>query len=154
MAMAAKAALGAEKLDAVADRGYFSGEEILECENAGITIEPLVGCERGDCLRDAACVEWCRGTDLCGGLHGFSQALDAAEPTAHIQWGYAVIFATTISAARFYFPKPTQADNSSLQFSNCSKHSRLLPRKQRRGTTVKIGTTITLEAFSKETLPV
>jgi hypothetical protein len=38
MAMAAKAALGAEKLDAVADRGYFSGEEILECENAGITV--------------------------------------------------------------------------------------------------------------------
>jgi transposase len=38
MAMAAKAALGVETLDAVADRGYFSGEEILECENAGITV--------------------------------------------------------------------------------------------------------------------
>jgi transposase len=38
MGMAAKAALGAEKLDAVADRGYFSGEEILQCENAGITV--------------------------------------------------------------------------------------------------------------------
>ncbi len=25
-------------LDAVADRGYFSSEEILECENAGITV--------------------------------------------------------------------------------------------------------------------
>src|SRR6185312_15496394 len=35
MAMAAKAALGVEKLDAVADRGYFSGEEILACDNAG-----------------------------------------------------------------------------------------------------------------------
>ncbi len=30
--------MGVETLDAVADRGYFSGEEILECENAGITV--------------------------------------------------------------------------------------------------------------------
>ena len=27
-----------ENLDAVADRGYFSSEEILACENAGITV--------------------------------------------------------------------------------------------------------------------
>lgn len=38
MAKAAKAALGVEKLDAVADRGYFSGEEILACDNAGVTV--------------------------------------------------------------------------------------------------------------------
>src|SRR5262245_56956046 len=38
MAKTAKAVLGAERLDAVADRGYFSGEEILECDNAGITV--------------------------------------------------------------------------------------------------------------------
>jgi transposase len=38
MAMAAKAALGVEKLDAVANRGYFSGQEILACDNAGITV--------------------------------------------------------------------------------------------------------------------
>jgi transposase len=38
MATAAKAALGVEKLDAVADRGYFSGEEILACDKAGITV--------------------------------------------------------------------------------------------------------------------
>jgi transposase len=38
MAKQAKATLGVEKLDAVADRGYFSGREILECENAGITV--------------------------------------------------------------------------------------------------------------------
>jgi transposase len=38
MAKSAKAALGVEKLDAVADRGYFSGEEILACDNAGITV--------------------------------------------------------------------------------------------------------------------
>jgi len=35
MAKAAKATLGVEKLDAIADRGYFSGEEILACDNAG-----------------------------------------------------------------------------------------------------------------------
>ena len=38
MAMAAKRVLGVEKLDAVADRGYFSGDEILACDNAGITV--------------------------------------------------------------------------------------------------------------------
>ena len=38
VAKRAKAMLGVEKLDAVADRGYFSSEEILACENAGITV--------------------------------------------------------------------------------------------------------------------
>jgi transposase len=38
VAKAAKAMLGVENLDAVADRGYFSSEEILQCENAGITV--------------------------------------------------------------------------------------------------------------------
>ena len=33
-----KAALGVEKLDAVADRGYFNSEEIWACEEAGITV--------------------------------------------------------------------------------------------------------------------
>ena len=33
-----KAALGVEKLDAVADRGYFNSEEIRACEEAGITV--------------------------------------------------------------------------------------------------------------------
>jgi transposase len=33
-----KAALDVEKLDAVADRGYFNSEEILACEEAGITV--------------------------------------------------------------------------------------------------------------------
>ncbi len=34
----AKATLEVEHLDAVADRGYFDSEEILACENAGITV--------------------------------------------------------------------------------------------------------------------
>jgi transposase len=38
MAKEAKAALGAETLNAVADRGYYNGEEILACEQAGITV--------------------------------------------------------------------------------------------------------------------
>ena len=38
VAKEAKATLQAETLDAVADRGYFSGEEILACEKAGITV--------------------------------------------------------------------------------------------------------------------
>ena len=38
MAAQAKAALQADDLEAVADRGYFKGEEILDCEQAGITV--------------------------------------------------------------------------------------------------------------------
>ena len=38
MAKQTKAALEADELDAVADRGYFSSEEILTCEEAGITV--------------------------------------------------------------------------------------------------------------------
>ena len=34
----AKAALEAENLEAFADRGYFKGEEILACDEAGITV--------------------------------------------------------------------------------------------------------------------
>src|SRR5271167_3116524 len=38
MAQAAKAALHSDNLDVVADRGYFKGEEILACEQAGIAV--------------------------------------------------------------------------------------------------------------------
>jgi Transposase DDE domain len=38
MASQAKQALGADHLDAVADRGYFNSPEILACDQAGITV--------------------------------------------------------------------------------------------------------------------
>ncbi len=38
MADQAKATLERRTLDVIADRGYFSGEEILKCEQAGITV--------------------------------------------------------------------------------------------------------------------
>jgi transposase len=38
IATQAKEVLGAEHLDAVADRGYFNGPEILACEQANITV--------------------------------------------------------------------------------------------------------------------
>ncbi len=38
IASQAKEALGVDKLEAVADRGYFSGAEILACDKAGITV--------------------------------------------------------------------------------------------------------------------
>ena len=38
VAKQAKAVLGAETLEAVADRGYFSSLEILACHKAGITV--------------------------------------------------------------------------------------------------------------------
>ena len=34
----ARAAIGSETIEAVADRGYYSGEEIVACEQAGITV--------------------------------------------------------------------------------------------------------------------
>jgi hypothetical protein len=34
----ARAAIGSEAVEAVADRGYCSGEEIVACEQAGITV--------------------------------------------------------------------------------------------------------------------
>lgn len=37
MAIAAREALGADKIEAIADKGYFKSEEILACEKAGIT---------------------------------------------------------------------------------------------------------------------
>jgi len=37
MPVQAREATGIEKLSVVADRGYFSGEEILTCDHAGIT---------------------------------------------------------------------------------------------------------------------
>src|SRR5215813_6373747 len=37
-ATAAKEALGVDKLEAVADRGYFNGEAIKACDDAGITV--------------------------------------------------------------------------------------------------------------------
>jgi hypothetical protein len=37
-ATAAKEVLGVEALEAVADRGYFNGEEIKACDDAGITV--------------------------------------------------------------------------------------------------------------------
>jgi len=37
MSRQAKAVIGTDKLDVVADRGYFKGEEILACDEAGIT---------------------------------------------------------------------------------------------------------------------
>ncbi|SFC62960.1 hypothetical protein SAMN05216577_10880 [Pseudomonas citronellolis] len=38
MAKQARAAMGVEVLSAVADRGYFKGEEILACQEVGITV--------------------------------------------------------------------------------------------------------------------
>jgi transposase len=38
MATQAKAVLGVNKLEAVADRGYYSGEEIKACDDAGIAV--------------------------------------------------------------------------------------------------------------------
>jgi len=38
IASRAKDVLGVDKLEAVADRGYYSGEEILACDMAGITV--------------------------------------------------------------------------------------------------------------------
>jgi len=40
MAAQAKAAMGVEALDAIADKGYFKGEDIRACESIGVTAVP------------------------------------------------------------------------------------------------------------------
>lgn len=41
MSKQVKAVIGTDQLDVVVDRGYFKGEEILECDQADITTSPL-----------------------------------------------------------------------------------------------------------------
>jgi transposase len=51
VASQAKAVLGADHLDAVADRGYFNGPEILACDQAGITVtlpKPMTSTAKSD----------------------------------------------------------------------------------------------------------
>jgi transposase len=51
MAAQAREALGAETIEAVADRGYYKGEEILACEQAGVTAfvpKPLTSGAKAD----------------------------------------------------------------------------------------------------------
>src|SRR5205809_610557 len=51
IASRAKNVLGVEKLEAVADRGYYSGDEILACDKAGITVtlpKPLTSGAKSD----------------------------------------------------------------------------------------------------------
>ena len=50
-----KAALGVEKLDAVADRGYFNSEEIRACEEAGITVTLPKPMTCNGCIIDFSC---------------------------------------------------------------------------------------------------
>ena len=38
MSEQARAAIGCEAIEAVADRGYYSGEEIVACEQAGVRV--------------------------------------------------------------------------------------------------------------------
>jgi len=48
-ATAAKEVLGVDRLEAVADRGYFNGEEIKACGDAGITVtlpKPMTSCAK------------------------------------------------------------------------------------------------------------
>ena len=59
MAIAAKAALARDDLHAIADKGYFSGPEILACHDAGITTtvpRPATGDRRPRAMRQRACM--------------------------------------------------------------------------------------------------
>jgi hypothetical protein len=44
MSEQARAAIGSETIEAVADRGYYSGEEIVACDPADEHGEPALGC--------------------------------------------------------------------------------------------------------------
>ena len=51
MSKKAKAAVGTDKLEVLADAGYFSGEEILACEEAGITVTLPKSATSGNLLK-------------------------------------------------------------------------------------------------------
>jgi hypothetical protein len=58
IASRAKDVLGVDKLEAVADRGYYSGEEILACDKAGVAVtlpKPMTSGHRG---RGSRRVQW------------------------------------------------------------------------------------------------
>src|SRR4029450_5915218 len=57
-----KATLERANLDVIADRGYFSSEEILKCEQAGITVTA----EADDLERKSGGALWQAGLLLCG----------------------------------------------------------------------------------------
>jgi hypothetical protein len=70
-----KTTLEAASLDVVADRGYFNGEEILACEEAGITVtlpKPMISSSR----RKGASVS--RTSDMGISLRRVSDELAAA----------------------------------------------------------------------------
>lgn len=55
MAKKARAAMGIEELEAVADRGYYNGEEIKASEEAGVKVyvpKPRTSCNRARGLYD------------------------------------------------------------------------------------------------------
>lgn len=53
MSQKAKAAMGVDALDMLADRGYFSGEDILACEAIGVTPNVPKPLTSGGALRQA-----------------------------------------------------------------------------------------------------
>ena len=76
IASQAKEVLGVDELEAVADRGYYSGEEILACDKAGIAItlpKPMTsGIEaRGRFGKQGLCLSQRRG---CVSLSGWRKA--------------------------------------------------------------------------------
>jgi hypothetical protein len=60
----AMAALEAESLEAFADRGYFKGEEILACEEVGITVT-LPKPQTSDAKSEGRLLEWRRKYHVC-----------------------------------------------------------------------------------------
>ena len=59
----ARAAIGSETIEAIADRGYYSGEEIVACEQTGVTVylpKPITSGINAKGLRQAG-LRLCRG---------------------------------------------------------------------------------------------
>jgi transposase len=86
MAKQARAATGTEQLTVLADRGYFKGEQILECEQAGICTlvpKPLTSNSKAEVASTNATLSTSPGTTstaapLANGLSSASPPLSAA----------------------------------------------------------------------------
>jgi len=90
VAKATKATLEVEKLDAIADRGYFNSEEILACEEGGITVtlpKPMTSnSRRKGALASRTSATWLRMTFTFVLL---VRSSPTTTPTRKMDWSYA-----------------------------------------------------------------
>jgi hypothetical protein len=102
MSERARAAIGSEVIEAVADRGYYSGEEIVDCEQAGITVylpKPMTSGlhARGRISHGCTCRYEAKCCTCCNRATGRPPVPSRTCPAAGVPWAVAGTISWTIS---------------------------------------------------------